>query len=112
MRHCLTLDLKPDEELIQKYEEWHQPNNIPMDIPKGIKAIGILNMEIFRWENRLFMIVDTEDTFDWDIQMSKLGDMPGQKEWELLMDAYQQRLDSSSDKWKKMERIFSLSDCF
>lgn len=109
MRHCLTLDLKPDTELIKKYEDWHLPNNIPTDIPEGIKKIGILNMEIYRWENRLFMIVDTEDSFDWDIQMEKLSQMPGQKEWELLMDAYQQRLNDSEEKWLKMKRIFSLT---
>lgn len=111
MRHCLTLDLKPDPEIISAYEQWHTPGNIKKEITAGIRSVGIKEMEIYRWEHRLFLIVDTEDDFDWDRQMKKLAALPGQKEWELLMDAYQQRLTEGNDKWMKMHSIFKLTNC-
>ena len=47
-RYCQTLDLKEDEQLIKEYCYWHSPEHIWPEIPEGIRAVGILNMEI--WE--------------------------------------------------------------
>lgn len=111
MRHCLTLDLKPDPDLIAKYEAWHSPEQIKPEIPMGIRQVGIHELIIYRWENRLFMLVETDDDFDWDTQMKKLSALPGQQEWEVLMDAYQQRLTEGPEKWMPMHPIFKLTDC-
>lgn len=111
MQHCLTLDLINDRDLIAQYEAWHTPSNIKPDIPKGIRALGIQNMEIYRWKDRLFMIVETPADFEWEKQMRILATMPGQKEWEALMDTFQQRLDDGTTKWQRMKPIFKLSDC-
>ncbi len=111
MRSCLTLDLKNNPELIEEYKKWHSPDHIWKEIPQGIKEIGINEMEIFIWQNRLFMIVDTDDDFNWEVQMDKLSKLPLQNEWELFMDKYQQRLDKGDVKWQKMERIFKLTEC-
>ena len=56
-RYCQTLDLKEDEQLIKEYCYWHSPEHIWPEIPEGIRAVGILNMEIYRLGTRLFMIV-------------------------------------------------------
>jgi len=110
MKHCLTLNLKSDSKLITEYEIWHSPENIPKEIIEGIYSIGIKEMEIFRWENRLFMIIETENDFDWDTQMKRLSEIPGQKEWEIQMDLYQERI-SNKEKWVKMQNIFKLTNC-
>ena len=47
-RYCQTLDLKEDEQLIKEYCYWHSPEHIWPEIPEGIRAVGILNMEIYR----------------------------------------------------------------
>ena len=60
-RFCQTLDLKDDPKLIEQYCYWHQ--HIWKEIPEGIRAVGISNMEIYRLGNRLFMIVETPDDF-------------------------------------------------
>ena len=65
-RFCQTLDLKDNEQLIREYCHWHSPEHIWPEIPAGIRTVGILNMEIYRLGNRLFMIVDTPDVFDLD----------------------------------------------
>ena len=111
MRRCLTLDLIDNPDLIAQYEAWHSPIQIKPEIPKGIREVGILNMEIYRWENRLFMIVDTPEDFDWDRQMEILAALPGQREWEELMDTFQKRITDGSAKWQPMKSIFRLSDC-
>ena len=110
MRYCLTLDLINDPDLIAQYEAWHSPAQIKPEIPLGINQVGILNMEIYRWENRLFMIVDTVEDFDWEGQMGILATLPGQQEWEALMDTFQQRLTDGTVKWQRMTPIFKLTD--
>ena len=81
-RYCQTLDLKEDEQLIKEYCYWHSPEHIWPEIPEGIRAVGILNMEIYRLGTRLFMIVETPDDFDWDAAFARLATMDKQAEWE------------------------------
>ena len=52
--------------VMKRYCYWHSPEHIWPEIPEGIRAVGILNMEIYRLGTRLFMIVETPDDFDWD----------------------------------------------
>ena len=80
-RYCQTLDLKEDEQLIKEYCYWHSPEHIWPEIPEGIRAVGILNMEIYRLGTRLFMIVETPDDFDWDAAFARLATMDKQAEW-------------------------------
>jgi len=110
-RHCLTLDLKEDEKLIKEYEYWHKPENIWPEIVAGIKRAGILDMQIYRWETRMFMILDVPDDFDFEKDMKKLSAMPRQQEWEIFMDKFQQRISGMpGEKWVMMKNIFSLID--
>lgn len=109
-RFCRTLDLRNDARLIEEYRHRHQPDSIWPEIVEGIKAVGILEMEIYIIGNRLFMIVDTPLDFDWDKDMARLGSMPRQQEWEDYMSVFQQAEPGSeaTDKWQLMERMFTL----
>lgn len=109
-RFCQTLDLKNDCGLINEYKFWHKSENIWPEIPQGIKAIGILDMEIYLIDNRLFMIVETKLDFDWNTAFGKLATMDKQAEWEAFVSKFQVSAEnaSSSDKWRLMERIFKL----
>ncbi len=111
-RYCQTLDLKDDPELIEEYIFWHKPENIWPEITRGIKEVGILNMEIYRLDNRLFMIVDVPDDFDWEKQLSRLATLPRQAEWEEFVSKYQKSSPdaSSNEKWQMMEKIFGLDN--
>ena len=110
-RYCLTLDLKDNPELIKEYRFWHEGNHIWPEIPKGIREVGITDMEIYLLGTRLFMIMETKPDFDFDKQMGKLSDLPRQKEWEAFVSKYQRTSADakSSEKWKLMERIFKLA---
>lgn len=109
-RFCLTMDLKNDPVLIAEYIRRHSKENASPEIREEIRSIGILEMEIYIWNNRLFMIVETPIDLDWDTAMNKLSTLPRQQEWEDLMSVFQQcnEGDAASDKWKMMERMFHL----
>jgi L-rhamnose mutarotase len=64
MRYCLSLDLKNDNTLIAEYEQHHQ--KVWSEIIESIKDSGITHMEIYRVFNRLFMIMETNESFSFD----------------------------------------------
>ena len=109
-RYCLTLDLKNDPALIKQYRYWHESKNIWPEIPRGIRDVGMLDMEIYLLGTRMFMIIEAGEEFDLDKAMARLATLPRQKEWETFMWQFQQPLPQakSNEKWKTMERIFKL----
>lgn len=109
-RYCLTLDLKDDSTLVRDYRYWHQSDHIWPEIPKGIREVGIVDMEIYLLGTRLFMIMETRPDFDFARDLAKLSGLPRQKEWEAFVAKFQQSLPgaASSEKWKLMDRIFKL----
>ncbi|MDE6349177.1 MAG: L-rhamnose mutarotase [Bacteroides sp.] len=109
-RYCQTLDLKEDPELIACYRKWHSKEGFWPEIREGIRQVGILEMEIYILGSRLFMIVETPLDFDWDTAMAHLASLPRQAEWEAFVAKFQkcEPGQSSSEKWKMMERMFYL----
>lgn len=110
-RYCQTMDLKDSPELIAKYIEAHDRDHFWKEIEEGIKAVGILEMEVYILGNRIVMIVDAPLDFDWDSAMARLATLPRQDEWERFVSQFQNcSADATSDeKWQMMTRIFSLS---
>ena len=109
-RFCLTLDLQEDASLIEEYKYWHLAANIWPEIPQGIKEVGIQSMEIFLLDSRLFMIIEADASFDYEKNMERLSSLPRQKEWEDFVARFQKTIPGakSKEKWRRMERIFSL----
>lgn len=107
-RYCQTLNLRDDQELIRAYVEAHR--EVWPVIKQGIREVGILDMQIYILNNKLFMIVDTVDDFDWIHDNEKLSGLEQQKEWEAYVAKYQQchKGQKSHDKWKLMDCIFKL----
>ncbi|MEJ8817625.1 L-rhamnose mutarotase [Lacibacter sp. H407] len=107
-RYCLALDLKDDEALIAEYEAYHQ--NVWPEILQSIKESGIEHMDIYRTGNRLFMIMEVNDAFNFESKAAADAANEKVQEWETLMWKYQQALPGSKpgEKWKLMENIFSI----
>jgi len=105
-KYCLTLDLKNDPPLITAYEEHHK--RVWPEIIESIKGSGITNMEIYRFETRLFMIMETEDSFSFERKAAMDAGNPKVQEWETLMLKYQQPFKNSVSKWVLMDKIFQL----
>ncbi len=112
-RYCQTLDLKDNPELIKAYRKYHSPGTHWPEIARGIKAVGILDMQIYLVGNRMFMIVQTGPDFQWDQQMAKLSTLERQPEWAALMLNFQQALPGiSAVTWERMEQVFDLNRDF
>jgi L-rhamnose mutarotase len=111
-RYCQTLNLKDNLGLIKEYRRRHAEENAWPEILKGIREVGILEMEIYILGKTLFMIVETPLDFDWDKAMAKLATLPRQAEWEDYMAEFQDASPgaTSDQKWRLMDRMFHLYD--
>jgi L-rhamnose mutarotase len=107
-RYCLALDLKDDPRLIKEYEHYHK--EVWPEIIESIKGSGIHHMEIYRAGNRLFMIMETKDSFSFIVKSKADLANPKVQEWEQLMWKYQQALPHAKqgEKWMVMDKIFDL----
>jgi L-rhamnose mutarotase len=108
-RYCLALDLKNDEQLIAEYERYHR--EVWPEIKKSILDAGIRHMEIWRFGNRLFMIMEVDDAFSFARKSAADADNPDVQAWEKLMWKYQQAVPGAKpgEKWVLMEKIFELA---
>ncbi len=108
MRYCLALDLKDNNDIIAEYEKWHE--KVWPEIKASIVDSGITEMEIYRTGNRLFMIMETLETFNFEDKALRDRTNPKVVEWEQLMWKYQKALPWAKDgeKWILMKRIFTL----
>lgn len=105
-RYCQCLQLVDDEEMIAKYVDTHA--HVWPEVIEGQRAVGIIDMQIYRNGRNLFMIMDTIDDFDFLRDMARLATLPRQAEWEAYVAKFQGcSADARSDeKWQLMERIF------
>lgn len=111
-RYVQTMSLKDNPELIARYREAHDPQHFWREIGEGIRAVGILEMEIYIAGNQLVMIVDAPADFRWSEAMERLSQLPRQAEWEDHVARFQQcdAGATSEEKWAMMERMFHLYD--
>jgi L-rhamnose mutarotase len=109
-KYCLTVDLKDDPQLIKEYEAHHK--TVWPEIIKSIKDAGILDMDIYRLENRLCMIMEVSDEFSFEKKQQLDEGNARVQEWEELMWKYQQPLAiaTKGEKWVLMKNIFTLKD--
>ncbi|KQM77000.1 L-fucose mutarotase [Pedobacter sp. Leaf216] len=107
-RYCLALDLIDDPDLIAEYEAYHV-NGWP-EIKESIISAGIIDMEIYRISNRLFMIMEVGEDFSFEGKAAMDAANPKVQEWEALMWKYQQALPLArpGEKWLLMKNIFRL----
>lgn len=109
-RYVQYLELKDDPASLAMYRKVHSREEFWPEIKKGIKEVGILEMELYMFGSCEVMIVETPIDFDWESAMTRLSRLPRQQEWEDFVARFQQcRMgDTSDEKWHKMERFFYL----
>lgn len=106
--YYLFCDLKDDEKLISEYKAYHK--NVWPEVIKSIKDSGIMNMEIYNKGNRLFMVMEVNDSFSFDKKAEMDANNPKVQEWEILMWNYQQKVPMANEgeKWLLLDKIFEL----
>ena len=109
-RYCFSCDLKDDPKLISEYKRYHAVGEVWPEITKSIKDAGIVDMQIYLTGNRMFMIMEVDETFDPKRKAEMDADNPKVQEWERLMWKYQQGLPWAEDdeKWIALEKVFQL----
>jgi L-rhamnose mutarotase len=109
-KYYLACDLVDDPLLIAEYEHWHSAGNGWPEITKSIKDAGITNMEIYRFGTRMFMIMETDDTFSFERKAAMDAANPKVQEWEKLMWKFQQGIPGAKpgEKWVFLDKIFQL----
>lgn len=109
-RHCLTLDLKSDPALIAEYKRHHE--NVWPEIKQSLCDAGILDMEIYLLGTRMFMIIETSESFSFARKAQLDRNNPKVMEWENLMGKFQQPFSSDARpeaRWLPMERVFKFT---
>lgn len=108
-KYCLALDLKDDVEKIDTYIRYHK--NVWPEINQSLIDAGIINAEIYNTGNRLFMVLEVNDSFSFDRKSKMDAKNPKVQEWEELMWTFQQALPNNDkgEKWVLMDRIYNLN---
>lgn len=111
-RVCLALDLVDDADLIAEYERWHAIGNTPPAVIQSIRDSGIVNMEIFRAGERMFMIMDVDGSYDADAKARADAANPAVVDWERRMKRFQRPVPAAGadGTWIEMKRVFRLTD--
>jgi L-rhamnose mutarotase len=106
--YCFTLDLVNDPEKIAIYEAHHKA--IWPEVKASILEAGIQRMDIFRWHNRLMMLMEVDESFSFEKKAAIDFNNPVVQRWEALMSTFQQPPNGYSgvDKWVLMDKIFGL----
>jgi len=107
-RYCLTLDLQNNLQLIAEYEEWHRA--VWPEVLQSIIGSGIEKMEIYRFNDRLFMIMEVAPSFSFEEKAAADAANSTVQEWETLMWKYQKPLPNTKpgEKWQLMTKIFEV----
>ena len=80
-RFCFSCDLKDNPKLIEEYKAYHAAGNAWPEITKSIKDAGIVDMQIYLTGNRMFMIMEVDDTFDPVKKAAMDANNPKVQEW-------------------------------
>jgi L-rhamnose mutarotase len=111
-RFALALDLVDDADLIAQYEAWHQPGRTPPPIIRSILESGIRNMEIYRAGNRMFMLIEADDSYSSESKARADEANPDVQRWVALMKRFQQPVPAAGPQgtWIEMKQVFRLID--
>lgn len=110
MFQVLALDLQDDAELIAEYERRHQ--EIWPEVRQVLHEYGIEQLKLYRLGTRLVMCLRTDDQrFDAEAYQQAQQFHPVLRDWESLMDGFQQATPWSQQgaKWTPMTCIFELN---
>ena len=107
---AFALDLKGDPEIIREYCDWH--GKVWPEIMRGMAAYGVLGQNIYLIGNRLFMVLQVEDDFNYRRDFGRyLEETPRAKEWDAFMHGYQELVPwvQEGDWWAPMQRVYDLN---
>ncbi len=105
----MTLMLKDDEEIVERYKEYHR--KAWPEVVSRLRESGITGMRIYLLGRRMFMYMEAIDGFSPERDFPKLAHDPRYREWDELMRGLQQPAPEAraGEWWASMEEVFDLS---
>lgn len=102
----LICDLKDNEEAILAYEECHK--SVHPAIIQSLRDSGIVQMSIYRWKNRLSMLLVGDEDFSFQKKAALDNANEKVQEWEAFLGQYQRNLPGTPEnwRWQLMDQIF------
>ncbi len=107
---AFALDIRDDPDSIREYRKWHEA--VWPEIARGMASCGVIAQNIYLIGNRLFMVLQVEDGFDYRTDFARyMEEIPQAKEWDGLMRGLQQPVPwaREDDWWTQMERVYDLN---
>lgn len=106
----LTTDLRDDPDVIRQYQAYHAA--VWPEVTASLQQVGFREARIYQLGRRLVMVLRVEDDFDGEAA-SRLhrAAHPRIREWEDLMDSFQERPAGTSGggKWAPMAKLWDLN---
>jgi L-rhamnose mutarotase len=109
----MTTELVNDEGIIMIYDSLHAKNNVWPALKKANQASGIEEIKIYRYGNRLtMMVMISEDTDLKKMDSLYVAADERVKEWGKMMNNFQRSLPGvdSTQKWVEMKLIHHYED--
>lgn len=105
-RYCFAIDLTDDKERQLEYRKHHE--RVWPEVEDSFRRAGIEAIELYISGNRLFMLLDVNDTFSFEKKNEIDSSDPVVRKWEELMGSYQLPLPWSApgQKWVLMEKLY------
>lgn len=105
----LTLMLRSDPTKIAMYKDMHLM--VWPAVTARLREVGVHEMRIFLRDRRMFMYIETDDTFDPHRDFTRVNEQPESAEWNRLMAELQERAPEATPEewWAPMELVFDMS---
>lgn len=105
----LTLCLQDDPEKIASYIAYHRA--VWPEVLIRLREVGVREMRIFLRGRRMFMYIETDDTFEPHRDFDRVNEDPKSREWNDLMATLQERAPeaTAAEWWAPMELVFDLA---
>lgn len=106
-RFALTLSLRPDPMLVEKYVARHR--EVWPTVLASLRDSGVLRSEIYLRGYQLFMVLDTTDDFSFERKAAMDQANPAVMQWEKEMAEFQAVDDADTDaskRWVLLENVF------
>ncbi len=107
--YAQTLDLRDDPGAIARYVEHHRA--VWPEVERGLRAIGVKHIRIWRLGRRLFLLMETADDFDPERDFALYTESDARiGEWQELMASMQEPAPEArpGELWANMELVYSL----
>ncbi len=108
-----TTDLVNDSALIRVYDSMHSKAGVWPELKKANLAAGIHEVRIYRYDNRLFMMVTVPADADLSrVDSLYLGSDKKIKVWNQMMANFQRSLPGvdTTRKWSALQMIHHFAD--